>query len=71
MLRNRIKQRAEAGQDASDADLTVLEDQLRRQEPLGDDELQAAVTIDSAHPTTVERLISEIDAKASVPATRS
>jgi len=71
LLRNRIQQRADAGQDASDADLAVLEDQLRRQEPLGDDELPMVVTIDAARPITIERLISEIDAKASLPATRS
>jgi aminoglycoside phosphotransferase family enzyme/predicted kinase len=42
MLRERVRQRAARGNDASDADLRVLEAQLRTVEPLGADE-QAAV----------------------------
>jgi len=73
LLRQRIEKRAAAGQDASDADLAVLEEQLRGNEPLQDDERPIVAAIDSPEPIagepfSVERLICEIDARASVPA---
>ncbi len=49
-LRNRIACRAAEGHDASDADLAVLDHQLRVQEPLAPDELADAVTYDSEAP---------------------
>lgn len=45
-LRQRIVARARQGDDASEADLAVLEHQLQTQEPLADDELSEAVRID-------------------------
>ena len=47
MLRRRIVERSAAGNDASDADLSVLAQQLRHQEPLDDDERALAVTWDA------------------------
>ncbi|MDE2358570.1 MAG: AAA family ATPase [Betaproteobacteria bacterium] len=49
-LRRRIVERGAAGNDASDADLSVLAHQLRHQEPLGDDERALAVTWDAEQP---------------------
>jgi hypothetical protein len=42
-LRERVRERAARSDDASDADLQVLEDQLRNAEPLGADEQAAAI----------------------------
>ncbi len=45
-LRERIRQRAQQGGDASEADLAVLQHQLETQEPLAPDELGAVVALD-------------------------
>ena len=47
MLRERVARRAEAGADASEADLAVLERQMRFREPLSPQERLAAITIDT------------------------
>lgn len=47
-LRARVRQRAEAGADASEADLAVLETQLRAREPFEAEELACVVPIDTA-----------------------
>jgi aminoglycoside phosphotransferase family enzyme/predicted kinase len=49
-LRARIEQRQGVGRDASDADLAVLEHQLRTQEPLAAEELAYAVACDAEAP---------------------
>ena len=49
-LRERITRRAIEGHDASDADVAVLDHQLRVQEPLAPDERADAVTYDSEAP---------------------
>lgn len=46
-LRARVRQRAEAGTDASEADVTVLETQLRAREPFEAEELACVVPIDT------------------------
>jgi len=46
-LRERIRQRAQQGGDASEADLAVLQHQLETQEPLAPDELGSVVTLDT------------------------
>lgn len=50
ILRARIERRQQAGRDASDADLAVLEHQLRTQEPLTQEELLEAVFYDAEAP---------------------
>jgi predicted kinase len=50
VLRERIVKRARAGSDASDADLAVLDQQLRGIEALTEEERPAIVTVDSARP---------------------
>ena len=49
-LRERIARRASAGNDASDADLAVLEHQLRNEDPLAADELRDVVRYDAEAP---------------------
>jgi len=49
-LRARIEQRQRIGRDASDADLAVLEHQLRTQEPLAAEEQADAVAYDAEAP---------------------
>jgi aminoglycoside phosphotransferase family enzyme/predicted kinase len=45
LLRERIVERARAGRDASDADLAVLDAQLRSPDPLDEDERRITVTV--------------------------
>ena len=47
-LRGRVRQRAEAGTDASEADVAVLETQLSAREPFEEEELACVVPIDTA-----------------------
>lgn len=49
MLRARVSERARSQRDASEADVPVLEHQLKTQEPLRPDELSYAVPCDSLH----------------------
>jgi hypothetical protein len=46
-LRARVRQRAEAGSDASEADVAVLETQLSAREPFEEEELACVVPIDT------------------------
>ncbi|MEO8009135.1 MAG: AAA family ATPase, partial [Betaproteobacteria bacterium] len=50
LLRERIAARSRQGDDASDADLVVLEHQLRTAEPLQPEELAAVFAYDAARP---------------------
>ena len=50
VLRERVGRRAQEGVDASDADLAVLEHQLRAQEPLAPDEQSCTVAWDAESP---------------------
>ncbi len=50
VLRQRIRQRLEQGGDASEADVQVLESQLQALEPLGPEEQDHALHIDSTAP---------------------
>ncbi len=49
-LRQRVTARTLAGTDASEADISVLENQLRTREPLAADELSLAVRYDAEQP---------------------
>jgi uncharacterized protein len=49
-LRRRVAARERAGRDASEANLAVLEEQLRTHEPLDRAERRAAVTVDTGGP---------------------
>jgi hypothetical protein len=50
LLRERILARSDRGDDASDADLAVLEHQLRTHEPLQTDELESVFAYDASEP---------------------
>ncbi len=49
-LRERVRQRAQRGDDASEADLAVLEVQLAMAQPLQDDELAMTHVVDAEAP---------------------
>ncbi|HUH93849.1 MAG TPA: AAA family ATPase [Casimicrobiaceae bacterium] len=63
-LRERVARRSRADADASDADLAVLEHQLRAQEPLGPDEQDAVVRCDADAPLEAARARGAWDAVA-------
>jgi aminoglycoside phosphotransferase family enzyme/predicted kinase len=54
-LRERVRARLETGTDASEADESVLEHQLARQNPLSGDELLGTLTLDGAAAQTGRR----------------
>lgn len=56
VLRQRVSARAAAATDASEADVAVLEQQQRLQEPLADPEREACVEIDTAAVSRAELL---------------
>jgi predicted kinase len=49
-LRERVRQRASRRDDASDADLAVLDSQLSNAQPLQDDERRDVVVVDAEQP---------------------
>lgn len=59
-LRRRVAGRAGLGQDASDADLAILERQLETAHPLSEEEQRAAVTVDTHAQIDVEALASRL-----------
>jgi aminoglycoside phosphotransferase family enzyme/predicted kinase len=62
-LRRRIRARARAGRDASEADIAVLEQQLRTQEPLDPAERRAALTVDTERVIPYGQLAARIRAE--------
>jgi aminoglycoside phosphotransferase family enzyme/predicted kinase len=59
-LRRRVAARQRAGRDASEADLAVLEHQLRTHEPLDRAERRAAVTVDTERPLRYASLVARL-----------
>ena len=55
-LRRRLAERARRGDDASDADLAVLESQLAHAQDLGDDERRDAFAFDAERPIDAEAM---------------
>jgi predicted kinase len=60
VLRTRLRQRAAAGADASEADLDVLEYQLGNAEPLTSDELRSTVTVNTDAEVDVASVVTGI-----------
>jgi aminoglycoside phosphotransferase family enzyme/predicted kinase len=60
VLRERIRARAAAGNDPSEADLAVLEYQIAHREPLGEDERGFAVTVNTGGELVVEDVLAGI-----------
>jgi len=63
-LARRVSARAAAGADPSDADVSVLDHQLRTREGLTDAERAWAITIDTAAPVDIARLTAEWRSRA-------
>jgi aminoglycoside phosphotransferase family enzyme/predicted kinase len=59
-LRRRVAARSRAGRDASEADLAVLDDQLRMREPLDRAERRAAVAVDTEGPIHYAKLAERL-----------
>ncbi len=60
VLRERIRERARHGQDASDADLNVLEMQLNSHDPFDDDEHQFVHVIDTTDDNMDEAILAKL-----------
>ena len=60
-LRRRVLARATRGHDASEADLDVLQHQLRVQEPLGSDESVAAIVVEADASNPARPLLGAIE----------
>ena len=63
ILADRIQKRRQSGTDASEADLKVLEHQLRTQQVLEKEEQQFCVTIATDKPLEIDGLLSAISSK--------
>nr|WP_207162094.1 bifunctional aminoglycoside phosphotransferase/ATP-binding protein [Thiocapsa imhoffii] len=61
VLRERIQARLAAGEDVSDATLTVLERQRMAREPLTPEEQHCAVDLDTSRPIPLETLLARIE----------
>ena len=59
-LRRRITKRQQEGEKVAEADLAVLEQQLASREPLSDEELTCAVTVDTDAPAASQTLVKLI-----------
>ncbi|MBX3444199.1 MAG: AAA family ATPase [Planctomyces sp.] len=62
-LARRIRERAAAGHDPSDADLAILDQQLASRQPLGDDELSETLSIDAESDGWADDLPNRIAAR--------
>ena len=60
LLRERVKQRMQHGRDASEADLAVLENQLRNSESLDDNELTVTIGVDTERTGNVQALVQRL-----------
>lgn len=61
-LRARLERRTRHGRDASDADLAVLDHQLRTRDPLTDEERGHTVSIDTGREDSLHHVIAQIEA---------
>jgi predicted kinase len=61
-LKNRIRARASLGSDASEADLAVLEHQLRTEEPLDAAERRHTITVDTESDIDYPKLVARLRA---------
>lgn len=60
VLRTRIAPRLSTGRDASEADFTVLDDQLRTREPLNAAERSLTVTVDTSRGVNLEDVLERL-----------
>jgi len=66
-LQERITTRKEQQSDASDADLAVLQQQQRQQEPLGENEQTVTLRINSEEPFDPQKVIHALRNKSGLP----
>lgn len=59
LLEKRVKKRQEQGKDASEADTTVLREQIRHFMPLSKSEQEITITIDTSSPSSIEKGVAE------------
>jgi len=64
VLRQRVQRRAEKGRDPSEADVAVLEGQLKAREPLTQQERACAVAVDTSQPVDWQRVLPAVWADA-------
>lgn len=64
-LAQRLEERAAARADPSDADLSVLDTQLREFEPFEAAEERSVIAVDTSEPSAVQRVASEIKSRMS------
>lgn len=67
-LVSRLKARASDPNEVSDANLAVLESQLKTQEPLTADELADTITLNAERLPAISELVEEIERRAQTPA---
>lgn len=60
LLRERVMQRMQHGRDASEADIAVLENQLRNSEPLDDRELAVAIEVNTKQAENIQALAQRL-----------
>jgi hypothetical protein len=60
LLRERVKQRMQHGRDASEADIAVLENQIRNSEPLDGDELAVTIEVATERVENVQALVKRL-----------
>lgn len=60
VLRERVRVRHVAGEDASEADVAILESQLQAREPLSEAELRVALVVDTVHPPTLAGILAQL-----------
>ena len=63
-MRERLTRRRQAGSDASDADVPVLEQQLAGYDPIEADERPQVITVDSENPAAAEMLLTAVAERA-------
>jgi len=61
LLRERIEQRGRHGRDASEADVTVLESQLRNSEPLDSSEAAVTVSVNTGQNANIQALTQRLE----------
>jgi hypothetical protein len=60
LLRERVKQRMQHGRDASEANIAVLENQIRNSEPLDGDELAVTIEVATERVENVQALVQRL-----------
>jgi len=60
LLRERVNQRILHGRDASEADISVLENQLRNRESLDDSELAVTIAVETGQAENVQALVQRL-----------